>query len=81
MQSLEDVVNDPHLHERGSLVWQKHEGVGEAVFFNTPIRFKGKKTPHLEEAAPLGEHNHLIFFEMLGLSKEELKTLKKEDVI
>ena len=81
VQNLEDVVNDPHLHERGSLVWQEHEGVGEAVFFNTPIRFKGKKTPHLKEVSPLGEHNHAILSEMLGLSVEELKTLKKEDVI
>jgi len=81
VQNLEDVVNDPHLHERGSLVWLKHEGVGEAVFFNTPIRFKGKKTPHLKEVAPLGEHNHAILSEMLGLSEEELKSLKEEDVI
>ena len=81
VQNLEDVVNDPHLHERGSLVWQKHEGMGEAVFFNTPIRFKGKNTPYLKEVAALGEHSNAILSEMLGLGKEELEVLKKEDVI
>ena len=81
VQNLENVVNDPHLHERGSLVWREHKGVGEAVFFNTPIRFRGKNTPHLKEVAPLGEHSNAILSEMLGLGKKELEDLKKEDVI
>jgi crotonobetainyl-CoA:carnitine CoA-transferase CaiB-like acyl-CoA transferase len=42
VRTLVEVVNDPHLHERGSLQWIDHPEYGRIVVPTTPLRFGGE---------------------------------------
>ncbi len=52
VRTLEDVVTDPHLHERGMLQWVEHPTLGRIVVPGSPMRYEGAAPmPH---AAKLG---------------------------
>ena len=75
VQSLNEVVNDPHFQERGDLF--KENGILNLHF---PLRGSGFKKYSDIRAPHLGEHTEEILGEM-GLSKEEIQQLKKADII
>ena len=39
IRTIDEVRNDPHLHERGMLRYRTHELLGEIVLPTSPIRF------------------------------------------
>ena len=81
IQNVAQVVDDPHLKERGYFVEVEHPIIGKAKIPGIP--FKMSETPgSVERASPLvGEHNELILGKYLKIGKEELKELKKEGAI
>jgi formyl-CoA transferase len=80
VRSLEDVVNDPHLHERGMLQWIDHPSLGRIVVPGSPMRYEGvSPLPH-KASADLGTDNEEVLGS-LGLSKAEIDQLKDEKVI
>jgi formyl-CoA transferase len=81
VQSLEEVANDPHLHDRGTLEWLDHSTLGPIAICHSPLRFANTTLPPLVEVAPLGAHNHDLYAELLGLSADELATLEAEQAI
>ena len=81
VQDLQDVVNDPHLHARGSLHWHEHESLGKTVLFSTPLRFKGSEPPPPQSVAGLGAHSDVVLAELLKLSGPEIDTLRAEGAI
>jgi benzylsuccinate CoA-transferase BbsF subunit len=74
-----DLVNDPHLKERGFLQELERAG-GLQTFAGRPFR-----VPHLPMAirhvAALGEHNEVVLREVAGLSREEIRALAEDGVI
>ena len=81
VQSLEDVVNDPHLHARGTLQWRSHPTLGDVVVFQTPLRFKGVEPPPLGDVADLGAHTRLVLKELAGLDDAAIDALASADAI
>ncbi len=79
--NIQQVVNDPHLKERGYFVEIEHPIIGKAKIPGIPFQFS--ETPGaVERPSPLlGEHNELILRKYLGISKEETKSLKDEGAI
>ena len=51
VQSLDDVLHDPHLLERGALAKLPHEHYGEVVLPSTALRFEDVEPPQREAAA------------------------------
>src|SRR3546814_10061782 len=41
VRDLSEVVDDPHMHERGMLEWVDHPEFGRIVLPNSPLRFHG----------------------------------------
>ncbi|HVX98589.1 MAG TPA: CoA transferase [Pseudorhodoplanes sp.] len=81
VRTLDEVVNDPHLHQRGMLQWIDHPQLGRIVVQSSPMRYDGAPPmPHLP-SAPLGANNEDVLGKWLGLSAEEIKTLAAEGVI
>jgi len=81
VQTAKDLVErDPQLAARGHLVTLDHAEMGPTVYNGVPYRLS--KTPgRPRRAAPLlGEHNDLVFREMLGLGEEEYARMKAADV-
>lgn len=81
VRDLDEVTNDPHMHERGMLRWMDHPVVGRVVLPDSPIRLHGRMGPELVPSPGLGEHNAEIYGEWLGLSGEELEVLQADGVI
>jgi len=81
IMNIQQVVDDPHLNERGYFVEVEHPIIGKAKIPGTP--FKLSETPGaVERSSPLvGEHNELILGKYLGISRAEVNRLKEEGVL
>lgn len=80
--TAEDVnENDPQLAQSGIFFDLDHPVIGEARFEGMPIRFSKTKQDFWRSAPLLGEDNHYVFTELLGLSEDEYETYKAEGVI
>ncbi|MSP29918.1 MAG: CoA transferase [Acetobacteraceae bacterium] len=81
VRDLSEVVNDPHLHARGSLERIHHPQFGDITVQRSPIRMEG--TPHLPmvPSADLGADNAAVYGTWLGFSGAELSALTRDDVI
>jgi benzylsuccinate CoA-transferase BbsF subunit len=79
--SNEEIVNDPHFKHRGISATVEHPVMGEQVVFGVPWQFS--KTPiTVKKASPLmGENNHYVFGELLGISDEEIEQLVEEGIV
>jgi crotonobetainyl-CoA:carnitine CoA-transferase CaiB-like acyl-CoA transferase len=82
VQNPEEVVNCPHLAERGSFAILDHPDVGTLQYPGAGFLVDGVNPVAGGRAAPrLGEHNAAIYGGELGLAPEELAMLRAEGVI
>ena len=81
VRDLAEVVNDPHLHARGSLERQTHPRFGEITVQRSPIRMEGAPAVPLRPSAELGADNQAVYGEWLGLSAEELAAFQRDEAI
>ena len=54
VRTLTEVVNDPHLHQRGALRWIDHPEHGRLVIAESPLRLHGCERPAYTPSVPLG---------------------------
>ena len=75
------LVEDPHLKERGLFEWVTHPEAGTHPYIGMSAKLS--ETPgSIRRPAPcLGEHNEYVLGELLGLSKEEIAELEKARII
>ena len=76
VQTLEEVVNDPHLHARGMLEWRDHPRLGKVALCHTPLRFEGVDPPPLTDVPPLGTHTRAVLAELAGRTDAHIEELK-----
>jgi CoA:oxalate CoA-transferase len=82
VQSPKQVVDSPHLEERGFFVELDHPDVGTLKYPGPGFFFDGVNPMQSTRAAPrLGEHNAEIYCGRLGVSSEELERLRAARVI
>jgi formyl-CoA transferase len=75
-----ELLNDPHMKERGMVVTVKHPVRGDFTMPGCPVRLE--HSPVEVKSAPLhGEHNAEIYKQYLGLGAAELESLKAEGII
>ena len=79
VRDLEEVVNDPNMHARGSLQWIEHPEFGRVPLTHSPIRYEGTALLPLEPSGRLGAQNDAVFGDWLGLSAAEIKQLSNDD--
>jgi len=79
----QELLNDPHLKARG--VYQKVQRniMGEHPYPipTAPLKLSNIKAAIKLPAPSLGEHNEYILGKIIGLSREEIKTLENDKVI
>jgi len=76
--SIDQLVNDPHIAgAREMIVEMDHPGKGKMKVVNNPIKFSDTKTTIRYTAPHLGEHTNNILTDVLGMSGEEIATLKE----
>ena len=78
---IKDLLEDPHLEERGAKVVMDHPLMKGEVLYGLPWKFS--RTPgKIRRPAPLlGEHNRYVFCQLLGMSEEEVSRLEEEKAI
>ena len=82
VQSPEQVVESPHLAERGAFVEMDHSETGALRYPGPGFLIDGVNSMEGGRPAPhLGEHNYQVYCEELGLSDEELGVLHAARVI
>ena len=79
--SNKDLWEDPHIRSRNIWLSLKPHLMDERAMVGPPFHFS--KTPaRLDRPAPLmGEHNHYVLGEILGLSDEKIHELEKNGVL
>ncbi len=81
VRDLGEVVNDAHMHERKALEWVDHPMYGRVCLMNSAMRYQDSETIALVPSGELGSNNQEVYGEWLGLSKEQIQGLLKEEVI
>ncbi len=81
VQSLEEVVNDPQLHQRGTLEWWDHPTLGRIALCHSPLRFAGAPLPALSDVPDVGAQNRDLYCDLFGLSEDELAALQNDGAI
>ncbi len=81
VNTIEDMVKDPHTTQRGMLYSFEHPKAGTITVAGSPLRFS--RTPVREPvmAAALGANNQEIYGDALGISSAKLGELEKNGII
>jgi crotonobetainyl-CoA:carnitine CoA-transferase CaiB-like acyl-CoA transferase len=81
VRSLEEVMRDPHMHERGMLRSVEHPDLGTVVLPASPIRYDQQAVRQLNSSPGLGAHNAEIYGGWLAIPDSELDELRRDGVI
>ena len=81
VRDLGEVMNDPHMHERGMLERIDHPDLGNIVVPNSPLRFHGADRVETTPSPRIGQHNDEVYGDWLGLAPVEIETLRRDGVI
>jgi benzylsuccinate CoA-transferase BbsF subunit len=76
-----EVIAEPHLEVRGFWDTVDHPEVGPYRQVSTPWKLSRSPRRATSPAPGLGEHNHYVLGELLGLSAKEIATLEAKGVI
>lgn len=81
VRSLDEVMNDPHLHARGMLRRIDHPQYGPMVVAASPLRFGGEANLPGPPSVPLGTDGRAVLSQRLGMSEADIDRLESERII
>ncbi len=64
VRDLEEVMDDPNMHARGSLRWEEHPEFGRVVLMASPLRFAGVEARPLAPSRKLGADTEAVLAEI-----------------
>jgi len=79
--SIGDVLEDPHLQERGAFLKIEHPDAGEVTLLAPWIRFSETPAALTAPSPGLGQHNREVFSELLGLNDDQIAELAEAGII
>jgi formyl-CoA transferase len=81
VRTVTEVIEDPHLHVRGSLQWIDHPEYGRIVVPTSPLRFVHEERVPYRASAALGEDTEAILEERLRLDSASIARLRENAVV
>ncbi len=76
-----DLLEDPHYKARGTFVEVDHEQVGPKMYPGIPFKMSVTHGEVRWAAPALGQHNRLVYGEVLGMTGDEIDRLEERGVI
>jgi len=76
-----EVLVDPHVTARGMVEEFDHPLVGRFKGLRVPFRFEGFDDPVMHRPPLLGEHTDAVLQDRLGLTNEQVATLRAQSAI
>jgi len=78
----EFILNDPQLLSRNFWVELEHREIDEKLIYPGPFATMSETPLDLRRRAPqIGEHNEEIYIEELGLTSEEVRSLRESGIV
>ncbi len=81
VSSMADLLNSPHLKARGFFVEVAHPEAGPLKYPGAPYKFATTPWEIRSPAPTFGQHNEAVFGQVLGLSVDEVASLRDAGVI
>jgi crotonobetainyl-CoA:carnitine CoA-transferase CaiB-like acyl-CoA transferase len=81
VKTIDDMLHDPHLWERGMFHKQDHPIIGDITVLASPLRFDGAPGRDPGFFPDLGGNNDEVLGEWLNLSEADIQKLRDEGVI
>src|SRR5919199_1708349 len=82
VRSMDEIIHDPHLHDRGFFTAVEHPELGRQFIYPGGAAIYNASPWRISRRAPLiGEHNEEIFCGELGVQKAALTLLAESGVI
>lgn len=78
---IDELIEDPHLKERGMLVEIESPVVGKVVYPGNPIKFSETEIDRFDSAPGLGENSEEVLSRVCGYSQDEIDRMKAQNVI
>ncbi|MCO0596399.1 CoA transferase [Peribacillus butanolivorans] len=79
--SIKDIFEDPHYQARENILEVDHPRLGKVKVPGIVPKFSETPGRIRHRAPELGEHNKQVYSEELGISEEELTSLKEKGII
>ncbi len=81
VNTVDQVVNDPQVAARRMIRYVDYPGVGRIPLPGLPLNLSGMPERAFSLAPKVGEHNDVVYRELLGLNGQHLERLKSKGVI
>jgi CoA:oxalate CoA-transferase len=81
VRTIPEVVEDPHMHSRGTLHRVKHPEFGDVVLPHSPLRFEGEQRVSLQPSPRLGEHTYKVLDDWLGYDAATVDALLEQGTL
>lgn len=78
VRELQEVIDDPHLHETGMLRWIEHPEYGRVLVHDSPIVFGDRPRGHIEPSPSLGGDTRDVLGRVLGMDEARIDALGDE---
>ncbi|WP_174683072.1 CaiB/BaiF CoA transferase family protein [Bradyrhizobium mercantei] len=81
IRTLNEMTNDPHLHERGMLQSFKHPEFGDITAAHSPLRFLDTPMVPLRASPRLGEHTDSVLGGLLGYDGAQIRIFREQGAV
>ncbi len=77
VRSLDEVINDEHLHARGMLKWTEHPVYGRMLAMGSPLRFSDYAGPRGIDSHELGADSQEVLAQMASIKGSQFDELAR----
>ncbi len=81
VQDAGDLLNDPQLKARGFFVELDHPELGRIISDAVPIKLSQSQAQYHSVAPAPGQDNDYVYRQLLGMTKNEISTLRESGII
>ncbi|MEM7180501.1 MAG: CaiB/BaiF CoA-transferase family protein [Spirochaetota bacterium] len=80
IKTFAEVLQDPHLQERGVIFSQQDSRYGKVTQIASPFRFSASQLHYMGEPPTHGQHNQQVY-QSLGYTQEQIQEWEKKRII